>query len=73
MIESEKVAAEISALMLRISAEVDESVRMVMNTCDQDDFKSYRRAAGRVMGEILLEVLNPLYAVHPALKPEGMI
>jgi hypothetical protein len=32
----------------------------------------YRRAVGKIMGEVLLEVLNPLYAKHPTLKPPGL-
>lgn len=73
MIKSEKAAGDISTLMLQISGEIDESIRMVMETCDVEDFRAYRRAAANVMGEILLEVLNPLYAMHPTLKPPGMI
>jgi hypothetical protein len=73
MIKSEKAAGEISALMLQVGAEINESIRMVMETCDEEDFTAYRRAAASVMTEILLEVLNPLYARHPTLKPPEMI
>jgi len=31
-----------------------------------------RLAAAKVMGEMLLEVMNPLYREHPELKPEGL-
>jgi hypothetical protein len=37
-----------------------------------EEFKAYRRAVGGVMGEIVLEILNPLYKAHPSLKPTEM-
>jgi hypothetical protein len=53
------------------SSKLDESVALVRDECSAEELKKYRRAVGKVMGEILLEVLNPLYAKHPALKPPG--
>ncbi|MFZ0463267.1 MAG: hypothetical protein WBE20_09990 [Candidatus Acidiferrales bacterium] len=45
---------------------------MVRDGCSPEEFAADRRAAGRIMGEMLLEVLNPLYAEHPSLKPAAM-
>ena len=72
MIKNKDSAIEISALMLDISERLNGSIRMVQDTCDEEDLKIYRRAAGKVLGEILLEVLNPLYVEHPSLKPAGL-
>lgn len=69
MIKNEIAAGEINTMLLGLSERLNESIRMVQETCDDEDFKIYRRAAGKVMGEILLEVLNPLYEDHPSLKP----
>ena len=71
MIKNKIAASEISALMIELNGKLNESIRMVLETCDEEDFKIYRRAAGRVMGAILLEVINPLYDEHPSLKPPG--
>lgn len=73
MIKNIKSASDINVLMLELSDRLDESIRMVQETCGEEDFKIYRRAAGKIMGEILLEVLNPLYEEHPSLKPPGLI
>jgi hypothetical protein len=69
MIKNELVAREISQLMLDIGARIDKSVDTVMKSCPAEELQSYRRAAGAVMGEILLSILNPLYSEHPSLKP----
>ena len=72
MIADTTTAKHVSELMLDISARLDESVAMVNKTCSPEEDAMYRRAVGRILGRILLEVLNPLYAEHPSLKPAGM-
>jgi hypothetical protein len=69
MIDNEVTAAELSRLLLDVAARLDHSVELVRTTCSSDQFILYRRAIGRVMAEILLEILNPLYEQHPMLKP----
>lgn len=69
MIKNRAVADEVSKLMLELTARLNESIAKVKDNCDEEDFKIYRRAVGKVMGEILLEVLNPLYEDHPSIKP----
>jgi hypothetical protein len=71
LIENANVAKQISELMQDCSARLDSSVALVRDECGAEELQTYRRAVGKVMGEILLEVLNPLYAKHPALKPPG--
>jgi len=56
MIKNKIAESEISALMLEINAKLNESVRGVQETCDDDDFRAYRRAVGEIMGEILFEI-----------------
>ena len=72
MINNLDIAKQISDLMLECGARLDKSVALVRDECAPDDFQMYRRAVGKVMGEILLEVLNPLYKTHPTLKPPEM-
>jgi len=73
MIDNEDVARSISDLMVDCSARLDASVALVMENCTADEFKTYRRAVGKVMGEILLEIMNPIYERHPELKPHGLM
>ena len=69
MISDQNTAEHISDLMLEIYRLLDESDRMVKKTCSADDIAAYQRAVGRILSPIFVEVLNPLYAEHPALKP----
>ena len=72
MIKDHLVAKQISDLMLDYSRQLDRSIAMVQRECDDEDFKTYRLATAKVLAEIYLEVLMPLYREHPDLKPEGM-
>jgi hypothetical protein len=63
-------AEVVSAVMLEFGRRLDETVALVCNTeRDQNEAQRYKRAVGRILGEMLIEVLNPLYAEHPELKP----
>ncbi len=72
MIRDARIAKEVSDLMIEFSGGLDRSIATVRDQCSPEEFAAYRRAVGRVMGEMLLEVLNPLYSEHPALKPAEM-
>ena len=69
MVKDELVATKISELMLDIGKRLDASILMVMENGSPQEFKAYRAIVGRLMGDILLEILNPLYLQHPSLKP----
>lgn len=72
MIENERIAKQISDLMLEYGARLDESVLLVKNSCSEAELKTYRRAVGEIMGNMLTEIMNPLYERHPTLKPKGL-
>jgi hypothetical protein len=69
MIANRDIAKQIVDLMLETGARIDESVALVQARGTVDDLENYRHAAGAVMGEILIEVLNPLFKRHPDLAP----
>jgi hypothetical protein len=73
MIKDKEVAARVSQLMLEFGAKLDESVALAKLRCSEAEFKAYRAIVGRLMGEMLLEVMNPLYAEHPDLKPKELL
>lgn len=72
MIRDARTAKEVSDLMIECSGRLDGSIATVRDRCSPEEFAAYRRAVGRILSEMLLEVLNPLYAEHPSLKPAGM-
>lgn len=69
MFENKAVACEIKDLMLEIGGKLDASLAVVQERCSGDEFCHYREFVGRLMGELLLEVMNPIYSSHPDLKP----
>lgn len=69
MIESAEVAEQINSLMLEYGRKLDASVHLVKERCSEDELNTYRRAVGKVMGSMLLDIMNPLYAKHPDLEP----
>jgi hypothetical protein len=68
VISDPDTARQISELALKIRRRLDGSVAHVLATCSPDEFTAYRKAVGKVTGELLTEILNPLYAAHPQLK-----
>jgi hypothetical protein len=52
-------AQRISMLMLDYGAMLDESVNFVMAHCTEEECKRYKEAVGRILGNMLLDVMNP--------------
>ena len=66
------VAREISTLMLETTEKLDRSVVRMRAQLPPAEFGTYGRAVGTILAEIIMEVLDPLYAEHPDLKPPEM-
>jgi hypothetical protein len=73
MIKDKLIAGRISKLMLEFGGRLDDSIVTVRDGCSDAEFHAYRLAVGKVLAEMLLEVMNPLYREHPDLKPVGLI
>ncbi len=71
MVKSPLVAKRINELMLDISDRIRESVASTGSECSVEEQAAYERAAARVVATIEREVLSPLYAEQPALRPAG--
>lgn len=72
MIKNQNIAQEISSVMIKIGRELDSSLLKVRDNCNNDEFQVYKKAVGRIMGMILLDILNPLYDEHPNIKPDEL-
>jgi hypothetical protein len=72
MIQNKSIAKEISQLMLEYSAKLDSSVAQVKAECSEEELNLYRKAVGKIMGYMLLDIMNPLYDKHPDLKPKEL-
>lgn len=72
MISNPDVAKPVSDLMIDICRKIEDSIRLVHQECSAEESKVYRLAAARIIAEVYLDVMTPLYRVHPSLRPEGM-
>lgn len=72
MISDKDVAKQISDLMIELSQKINDSIILVHEKCTEDDFKAYRAGAAQVLGHAYLDVMTPIYQLHPSLKPEGL-
>jgi len=52
MISGQETGKRISELILQVTAELNGSVKMAQEKCPADEFFTYRRAVGSIMGEI---------------------
>lgn len=62
----------ISTELLRISREINQTLCTIKDNCDEKEFKVFRRAFGRVMGYLYLDILGPIYKEHPTLTPDEL-
>lgn len=67
-----EVAEKVAVLMLQINSKLNDSVAYVRDTCNKEEFEAYRKAAGKLMGAILIDVEEPIYKEHPSLRPDGL-
>jgi hypothetical protein len=66
------VAEQTSLLLLKVTAQLDAQLAKLQSQCSDDEFQQYRRGFGYVLGYMLTEIMNPIYAEHPELKPEQL-
>ncbi|VAW47642.1 hypothetical protein MNBD_GAMMA03-1591 [hydrothermal vent metagenome] len=72
MINNKITATKINNLMLEFGAKLDNTVNFVKKECNQSDFDAYKKGVGKIMGTMLLEIMNPIYKEHPDLKPKEL-
>lgn len=67
-----ELAKKTSLLALKIGADLNQHLAEIQETCSETEFTQYQQATGKVLGEILVGFLNPIYQEHPSLKPQEM-
>jgi hypothetical protein len=72
MLSNKDTATEVEKMMRQCSETLNESIRRVMQTCPDDEFKAYRRVIGQIMGSIYLDVRQPIHRQYPDLEPEEL-
>jgi len=67
---TEEEAEKLSILLMQIVAKLDQSAAYVQDKDSKEEWNKYRSAVGKAMGEICLELEEPLWKRFPKLKPE---
>lgn len=71
MIENFECAKRVNDLLREVSGILDESVGvLVEGECLGDERSRYAEIIGQLLGVIGLDLLNPIYQIHPQLMPE---
>jgi hypothetical protein len=66
---SRDAAKIIMEVVTRNAAEQDAVLKNIQSLCNEDEFGEYRLMIGRSMGAMLFEIINPIVAKYPDLKP----
>lgn len=53
-------------------AEQDAILIEIQSLCTVDEFNEFRRMIGKSMGAMLFEIINPIVAKYPELKPSQL-
>ena len=67
--EAAKLLLEVAQ---RITGELDVTLAAVEPLCTKDEFSAYKLMVGKVMGETLVEMINPIISKYPDLTPPGL-
>jgi hypothetical protein len=70
MISNKATARKVERTMRKCSAALNESIRLVMDTCPEAEFRTYRKTIGEIMGAIYLDVVQPIHRRFPDLEPK---
>jgi hypothetical protein len=69
MLSNKEIAREVESAMRQCSGILNESIRRVMETCPEEEFKAYRRTVGAIMADVYLNVVQPIHQRYPDLEP----
>ena len=72
MISNKATAKKVEKTMRQCSAVLNESIRLVMDTCLEAEFKTYRKTVAKIMAAIYLDVRQPIHRRFPDLEPEKL-
>ena len=67
-----ETAQSILALMFEYGGKLNDSMMAVRKAGDKEEFSRYRRAVGNVLESTFENIINPIMAEHPDLKPEQL-
>jgi hypothetical protein len=69
MVKDKELAKHLLYIAHRCLGMLDNSVALSMRYCTEEESLKYKMAVGRVMGELLCEIMDPMVWEYPDLDP----
>ena len=69
MFQDEKIATDINSLMLEYRGKLSQSMEFVRENCNDKEIIQYREALGKVIGYMIIDIMEPIYEEHPDIRP----
>jgi hypothetical protein len=70
-LSNDAVAQKVSDTCVAVFKELENTLIWVEADGVNDETRQYKSAVGNVLGALVLDVMGPLYAAHPEVKPES--
>ena len=67
MLSDPKLAVEVYGRLIEARGLIANSVARIKGRCTDDEYVAYRRAIGDVLGDLIIDVLEPIRAAHPSV------
>ena len=71
LVASVATAQQVSDAMFQVSRRLTESLEVARTAVPEDTFKTYALGIGETLTDIMYELLNPIFAMHPSIEPKG--
>ena len=65
-----EAAIKVNEMLLECYFKLHDTIDIVRESSDAEERSAYCQGIGKVLGYLLLDVLDPIYAEHPELRPE---
>jgi len=69
MVDNPAAAKQISDLMKDMFTRLSECSQAVKEQCSPEEYAAFVRSIRNIASGIMFDVMEPLYAKHPVLKP----
>lgn len=66
------VAKSIVELVFDYGGKLNDSMLLVRESATEDEFSDYRRAVGTVLASAFANILDPIFAEYPDLRPNRL-
>lgn len=69
MLNNPEAAECVSDELLEINVRLNESIQRIQGQCSPKEFSAYQKRVGVLINSIFEQILEPIYAKDPALRP----